>query len=85
MRGDASITEAQFQAAVAAAPYIHPRLASSNLTMEPDNADHWSLHLIAARTIAAELRSERAAHAIEGTAREVTDEPPADLSAPALE
>jgi hypothetical protein len=47
--------------------------------------DHWALHLIAARAIAQELRAERETLSIEGKVREVTDEQPADLSAPALE
>jgi hypothetical protein len=37
MDGDATISEAQFQAAVAAAPYIHPRLASTDTTVKSDN------------------------------------------------
>ena len=47
-------------------------------------SDHWSLHLVAARTIAQELRTERETLAIEGPAQDIT-EPPADLAAPALE
>lgn len=30
-------TDAQFQAAVAAAPYVHPRLAATDTTMRSDN------------------------------------------------
>lgn len=32
MRGDDTITAAQLQAAIAAAPYIHPRLASTEVS-----------------------------------------------------
>jgi len=37
MNGDGRITDASFQAAIAAAPYIHPRLASSDTTIKSDN------------------------------------------------
>jgi hypothetical protein len=37
MNGDDSVTDAAFQAAIAAAPYIHPRLASSDTTIKSDN------------------------------------------------
>ncbi len=37
MNGDPSITDGQFQAAVAAAPYVHPRLASTDTTVKSDN------------------------------------------------
>ena len=37
MRGDPDITDEAFQAAIAAAPYIHPRLASSDTTIKSDN------------------------------------------------
>jgi hypothetical protein len=47
--------------------------------------DHWSLHLVAAKTIAAELRVERETLAIEAQPHDVTSEPPVDLAAPALE
>jgi hypothetical protein len=37
MNGDASISDDMFAAAVAAAPYIHPRLASSDTRIESNN------------------------------------------------
>jgi hypothetical protein len=37
MNGDASISDNMFAAAVAAAPYIHPRLASSDTRIESNN------------------------------------------------
>ena len=49
--------------------------------------DHWALHLLAAKAIAQELRTERETLAIEGTAHEVANETKdaPDLNAPALE
>ena len=38
--GIGSITDEQFQAAVAAAPYIHPRLSSVDSTVKSDNVTH---------------------------------------------
>ena len=35
--GDPTITDEQFQAAVAAAPYVHPRLAATEATVKSDN------------------------------------------------
>jgi hypothetical protein len=50
-----------------------------------DGADHWSQHLLAARLIAAELRTEREV-AEQHPVIDATAEPlPPDLSAPALE
>jgi hypothetical protein len=43
MDGDASISDDMFAAAVAAAPYIHPRLASTDTTMKSDNVN---VHLV---------------------------------------
>jgi hypothetical protein len=37
MNGDTSITDEQFDAAVACAPYIHPRLSSSDTRVQSDN------------------------------------------------
>ena len=37
MNGDDTITDAQFAAAQAAAPYIHPRLQSTEATIKSDN------------------------------------------------
>jgi len=51
-------------------------------------ADHWALHLLAAKAIAQELRTERETLAIEGTATDVdtdTDVSTVDLNKPALE
>jgi uncharacterized protein DUF5681 len=49
-------------------------------------ADHWALHLLAAKAIAQELRAERENPlAIEGTVQDVADETTVDLSKPALE
>src|SRR5215469_4500497 len=39
MNGDASISDDMFAAAVAAAPYIHPRLTSSDTTVKSDNVN----------------------------------------------
>jgi hypothetical protein len=54
-----------------------------------DAADHWALHLLAARAIAQELLTERdKTPAIEGTATDVstdTDVDTLDLNKPALE
>jgi hypothetical protein len=37
MAGDPTITDEMFQAAIASAPYIHPRLSSSDTTVRSDN------------------------------------------------
>jgi hypothetical protein len=37
MAGDKSIDEAMFQAAVALAPYVHPRLSQTDTTVRSDN------------------------------------------------
>jgi hypothetical protein len=37
MDGDPTITDSMFAAAVAAAPYIHPRLAATEATIKSDN------------------------------------------------
>ena len=46
------------------------------------DGDHWSLHLVAARTVAVELRTERETLSIESTAEEIQTP---DLNTPALE
>jgi hypothetical protein len=43
MNGDATISDDMFAAAVAAAPYIHPRLASTDTTVKSDNVN---VHLV---------------------------------------
>lgn len=40
MDGDSSISDDMFAAAVAAAPYIHPRLASSDTTIKSDSVHY---------------------------------------------
>jgi hypothetical protein len=37
MNGDTSITDAAFQAAIACAPYCHPRLVASETRISSDN------------------------------------------------
>ena len=37
MRGDGTVTDRQFQAAIAAAPYVHPRLAATEMKLESEN------------------------------------------------
>ena len=63
------------------------RVMPMQLAATDIDGDHWSLHLVAARNVAIELRTERETLAIEGTAHEVADETKdaPDLNAPALE
>ena len=54
MRGDTSITDEQFQAAVAAAPYVHPKLAAVAVREQTDDVSHLSdaeLHAVLVRTL----------------------------------
>jgi len=63
--------------------------ATQHIEGSGDAADHWALHLLAARAIAQELLTERdKTPAIEGTATDVstdTDVDTLDLNKPALE
>jgi len=87
------MTDTQVRAALGLLRKTLPDLAVTTFDATDAAADHWALHLLAAKAIAQELRAERENPiAIEGTVREVADEttPVADattidLSKPALE
>ncbi len=70
MNGDRSITEEMFAAAVAAAPYIHPRLQSSDTTIKSDNVHR----VVADRPMSIEEWQGKYAHANGAVAAELLED-----------